>query len=157
MFDLQNPDASAQARALEQAAERLGAEFPHSAVLQAALAEFWLNRQRLKRAAEAAQKAVQLHPQFGAARVVLAAVLIRMRRDEEAAEHLRAGGPAATLPAMRNHVAVAYAQRGDLERAAEIWEQLRRDHPEFETARANLAVLEGHRRTREAGGKNERR
>jgi arylsulfatase A-like enzyme/Flp pilus assembly protein TadD len=73
--------------------------------------------------------------------MLVAIQLARLGRDAEAQEHLARAGAFAQVPELRNRLAIAYAARGEAERAEEILRELVARHPGYASARRNLATL----------------
>ncbi len=138
--------AAAEARAdrhreAERAARRAVAQSPASGEIRRRIATAWEQAGAYERALEAYREALRLEPDAGETHMLLAIQYARLGQAADAERHLRAAGPWARVPNLRNRLAIVHAARGENERAEAILRDLIRRHPEYVTARRNLAIL----------------
>jgi len=122
-------------------AERAVALRPDDAQLRLRIARAWDRFAEPERALAAYREALRLDAGLQAAHMGVAIQLARLGRDGEVAEALTAAGPYAQDSNYRSRLAIAYAARGESERAEALFREILAAHPEHPGARRNLAHL----------------
>jgi len=107
--------------------------------LMGRLGGFWERAGHYERAVAAYRDALQLDPANPETHMHLAIQYARLGEEESVRPHLARAGPVAEIPHLRNRLGIVYAARGDA-RAERIFRGLIRRHPDYPTARRNLAV-----------------
>jgi Flp pilus assembly protein TadD len=129
---------TAEAEGAARRAVELGPSDPE---LRRRIATAWELAGEYERALEAYREAARLAPDSGETHMLLAIQMARLGEDEQASRHLARAGVHAEVPHLRNRLAVVYAARGETGRAETILRDLVRRHPDYPTARRNLAAL----------------
>jgi arylsulfatase A-like enzyme/Flp pilus assembly protein TadD len=117
------------------------AQDPSNPELREWIGALWERAGRFDRAQEAYASALRLDPDSPSLHMALAIQLARAGRRAESERHLAQVGRQAEAPHFRNRLAIAYATAGDASRAEAIFREIVAQHPEYPTARHNLAAL----------------
>jgi Flp pilus assembly protein TadD len=112
---------------------------PSSAEVRERVAAVWERAGEYQRALEAWREALRLAPDSPSVHMALAIQTARLGRDAESARHLARAGALAEAPQWSNRLGIVHAARGDLARAEAIFREIIARHPDYPSARANLA------------------
>ena len=122
-------------------ADRAVAIRPGDPVLRLRVAQAFDRMGDGERALAAYRETLRLDPGSEAAHMGVAIQLARLGEDAEAERQLAAAGPYANEPNYRNRLAIAYAARGESQRAEALFREVLAAHPAHPNARRNLAHL----------------
>jgi arylsulfatase A-like enzyme/Tfp pilus assembly protein PilF len=125
----------------ETAAARAVAIRPADALLRLRVAQAFDRLGDGARALEAFRETLRLDPGSQAAHMGVAIQLARLGEDAEVEQQLAAAGPYASEPNHRNRLAIAYAGRGENERAEALFRDVLAAQPAHPNARRNLGHL----------------
>ena len=125
----------------EAQAERALAIRPEAPALHLRVAQAFDRMGDDERALAAYRETLRLDPGSQAAHMGVAIQLARLGEDAEVERQLAAAGPYAMEPNHRNRLAIAYAARGESQRAETLFRELLSLHPSHPNARRNLAHL----------------
>jgi len=126
-------------RAADAYAQRARELAPDAPELMGRLGGFWEQVGHYERALAAYRDALRLDPTNPETHMHLAIQCARLGEEERVGPHLAGAGPVAEIPHLRNRLGIVYAAKGD-PRAETIFRELIRRHPDYPTARRNLAV-----------------
>jgi arylsulfatase A-like enzyme/Tfp pilus assembly protein PilF len=112
---------------------------PSSAEVRERIASVWERAGEYERALEAYREALRLAPDSASVHMALAIQTARLGREAESEQHLARAGALAEAPQWKNRLGIVHAARGDRDRAEAIFREIVARHPDYPSARANLA------------------
>lgn len=97
-----------------------------------------------ERALSLVRDAIRVHPEYQDSRMHAAIQLVAIGRLEEAEGEMGKAGDAAADRVLLNRMGVAFAEQGEEQRAFDIFSELVRHYPDYESPRRNLELLENN-------------